>query len=67
MEASPGAWASAVAMPTGATAVQQIRTVDAHGVERYYDLNGRLLQDKPRRGLYIHNGKKHFILKCPLS
>ena len=42
-----------------ATAIEQIRTIDADGTERYYDLGGRELPGKPERGIYIHNGKKH--------
>lgn len=42
----------------GTTALQQIRTIDADGTERYYDLNGRQLNVKPQKGVYIVNGKK---------
>jgi hypothetical protein len=42
-----------------ATGIQQIRTIDADGTERYFDLNGRLLPGKPQRGAYILNGKKY--------
>ena len=35
-----------------------IRTYDNDGSERYYDINGRRLNGKPQKGLYIHNGKK---------
>lgn len=42
-----------------ATAIEQIRTIDADGMERYFDLNGRLLPGKPQKGVYIHNGKKY--------
>lgn len=35
-----------------------IRTCDNDGSERYYDINGRRLNGKPQKGLYIHNGKK---------
>ena len=41
------------------TAIEQIRTIDADGTERYFDLNGRLLSGKPQKGVYIHNGKKY--------
>ena len=34
-----------------------IRTVDADGTNRYFDLQGRLLNGKPDKGLYIENGK----------
>ena len=42
-----------------ATAIEQIRTIDADGTERYFDLNGKLLPGKPQKGMYIHNGKKY--------
>lgn len=43
-----------------ATAVDAvIRTIDANGTEHYYDMNGRLLNGKPQKGMYIHNGKKY--------
>lgn len=35
-----------------------IHTIDADGSQRYYDLQGRLLKEKPRRGIYIENGVK---------
>ena len=35
-----------------------IRTVDADGTSRYFDLQGRLLNGKPDKGLFIENGKK---------
>jgi hypothetical protein len=41
------------------TDIQQIRTVDADGTEHYYDMNGRQLNGKPQKGMYIHNGKKY--------
>ncbi|MBO7115744.1 MAG: leucine-rich repeat domain-containing protein [Prevotella sp.] len=33
-----------------------IRTTDKDGTQYYYDLNGRRLNGKPQRGLYIYNG-----------
>lgn len=36
-----------------------IRTIDVDGTEHYYDMNGRLLNGKPQKGMYIHNGKKY--------
>ena len=39
--------------------IDTLRTIDADGTERYYDLNGRELPGRPERGIYIHNGKKH--------
>jgi hypothetical protein len=41
------------------TDIQQIRTIDADGTERYYDMNGRQLNGKPQKGMYIHQGKKY--------
>lgn len=41
------------------TSVEQIRTIDSDGVERYFDLNGRLLSGKPQKSIYILNGKKY--------
>ena len=38
-----------------------ILTIDADGTVSYFDLQGRMLNDKPVKGLYIENGKK--ILK----
>ena len=35
-----------------------IQTIDADGTSRYFDLQGRLLNGKPVKGLYIENGKK---------
>ena len=46
----------------GTTGLQQIRTIDADGTERYYDLNGRQIangQKPTAKGLYIVNGKKY--------
>lgn len=45
-----------------ATDIDQIKTIDLDGTERYFDLNGRLLNGKPtKRGIYIQNGKKIMI------
>jgi hypothetical protein len=41
------------------TDIQQIRTIDADGTERYYDMNGRQLNSVPQKGMYIHQGKKY--------
>ena len=42
------------------SAIQPIvRTIDSNGTERYFDMNGRLLNGKPQKGIYIHNGKKY--------
>ena len=35
-----------------------LRAIDADGTSRYFDLQGRLLNSKPGKGLYIKNGKK---------
>ena len=35
-----------------------IRTIDADGTSRYFDLQGRLLNGKPVKGVFIENGKK---------
>ena len=35
-----------------------IQTIDSDGTNRYYDLQGRMLQGKPQRGIYIENGIK---------
>ena len=43
----------------GPTGIQQILTVDSNGIERYFDLEGRLLLEKPQKGIYILNGKKY--------
>lgn len=36
-----------------------IHTIDRDGTHRYYDLQGRQLNDKPLNGLYIEKGKKY--------
>ena len=41
------------------TGVSTLRLVDSDGTERYYDLNGRQLDGKPEKGIYIYNGKKY--------
>jgi hypothetical protein len=38
-----------------------IRTIDADGTEHYYDMNGRQLNGKPQKGMYIHSGHKTII------
>ena len=45
--------------PTGINPI--IQTIDADGTCHYFDLQGRLLNGKPVKGLYIEDGKK--ILK----
>lgn len=39
--------------------IDSIETIDEDGTHRYYDLNGRELQGKPNKGVYIHNGKTY--------
>ncbi|MBR1881200.1 MAG: hypothetical protein IJ804_10725 [Prevotella sp.] len=39
------------------TGVQNIRTVDLNGTERWYDLNGKRIQ-KPTKGINLQNGRK---------
>lgn len=34
-----------------------IRTIDTDGTSRYFDLQGRMLNGKPDKGLFIENGK----------
>ncbi len=42
-----------------ATGIQPvIQTIEADGTSRYFDLQGRLLNGKPEKGMYIENGKK---------
>ena len=36
-----------------------IQTIDRDGTRRYFDLQGRQLNEQPGRGIYIENGKKH--------
>ncbi len=44
---------------SGPTAIESVvRTIDADGTQRVFDLNGRLLPGKPKKGIYIINGKK---------
>ena len=42
----------------GTTAIDTIRTIDADGTERYYDLNGRRINSRTAKGVVIENGKK---------
>ena len=41
------------------TGIQNIRTIDQDGTERWYDLNGKRIQ--PTKGVNIHNGRKVVI------
>lgn len=36
-----------------------IQTIDRDGTRRYFDLQGRQLNDQPGKGIYIENGKKY--------
>ena len=47
-------------VPTGI--LPTIQTIEADGTSRYFDLQGRMLDGKPDKGLYIENGKK-FVTK----
>ena len=42
-----------------ATDIDSIETIDEDGTRRYYDLNGRELQGKPVKGVYIYKGKTY--------
>jgi hypothetical protein len=35
-----------------------IKTIEADSTSRYFDLQGRMLNGKPDKGLYIKNGRK---------
>ena len=43
---------------SGSTETGIIRTVESDGTSRYFDLQGRQLNGKPEKGIYIVNGKK---------
>jgi hypothetical protein len=36
-----------------------IHTIDSDGTHRYYDLQGRQLNDRPRKGIFVEEGKKY--------
>ena len=40
-------------------AVPTIHTIDRDGTHNYFNLQGRRLNGKPNKGIYIENGKKH--------
>lgn len=42
----------------GTTAISTIRTIDADGTERLYDLNGRRIDGAKTKGIVIKNGRK---------
>jgi hypothetical protein len=41
------------------TAIPLIHTIDNDGTHNYFDLQGRRLNGKPDKGIYIENGKKY--------
>ena len=45
--------------PTGI--LPTIQTIDADGSSRYFDIQGRMLNGKPDKGLFIHNGRSIMI------
>ena len=45
-----------ISIPTGIQPT--LRVIDTDGTNLYFDLQGRMLQSKPDKGLYIENGKK---------
>ena len=44
--------------PTATDINPIIQTIEADGTSRYFDLQGRMLNGKPDKGLYIKNGRK---------
>jgi hypothetical protein len=38
-----------------------IQTIESDGTSRYFDLQGRMLNGKPVKGLYIEDGRKIII------
>ncbi len=44
---------------TNGIVVPTIHTIDRDGTHNYFDLQGRRLNGKPNKGIYIENGKKH--------
>ena len=47
-----------VSNPSG---IDELRSLKANDQEIYYDLQGRRLNGKPQRGIYIKNGKKTIV------
>ena len=45
--------------PTGIQPI--IMTIEADGTSRYFDMQGRMLNGKPDKGLYIEDGRKVII------
>ena len=44
--------------PVTTAILPTIQTIDADGTKRYFDMQGRMLNGKPDKGLYIENGRK---------
>ena len=42
----------------GTTPITNIRTINADGMEQWFDLNGRRIAQPTKKGLYIYNNKK---------
>ena len=49
---------SSVIQGSDPTGITTIRTIESDGTSRYFDLQGRQLNGKPDKGVYIVNGKK---------
>ena len=45
----------------GATGINSLRTTDRDGTERYFDLNGRRIENPKKTGVYIRNGRKEVL------
>ncbi|MBQ7526739.1 MAG: hypothetical protein IJT11_03305 [Bacteroidaceae bacterium] len=45
-------------MDNGTGIQPTFRVIDTDGTNLYFDLQGRMLNGKPLKGLYIENGKK---------
>lgn len=55
-------WASgSVKRLSGATGIREASSDVSRGTSDVYDLQGRLLQSRPAKGLYIRNGRKYAI------
>ena len=44
-----------------ATGINSLRTIDRDGTERYFDLNGRRIENPKKAGVYIRNGRKEVM------
>jgi len=47
--------------PTATGISPILQTIEADGTSRYFDIQGRMLNGKPDKGLYIEKGKKVFV------